>query len=91
MFLGTNHPKGTRGYFQGVLLGGNYLWGNFPGAITQGPIIWRGAVFLGGKSRGQLSGEQLSGHLSLQLQWRTVFFYFEENVRLNSIKKRSEF
>ena len=86
MFLVTNHPKGTRGYFQGVLLGGNYLWGNFPGAITQEPIIWRGVVFLGGKSRGQLSG-----HLSLQLQWRTVFFYFEENVRLNSIKKKSEF
>ena len=50
MFLGTNHPKGTRGHFPGAILsGGNYLWGNFPGAIIQRTI-----------SGGQFSSAQFS-------------------------------
>ena len=50
-----------------ILSGGNYIWGNFPGAIIQGAIIRgayvRGAIFLGGSfPQGQLSGWQLSGY-----------------------------
>ena len=42
--------------FRGILSGGNYLWGNFPGAIIQGAIIC-GAIFREGEqlSKGQFS------------------------------------
>ena len=61
MFLGESFPQGnyvgdksserhSGAISWGKLSGGNYLRDNFPGAITQGAIIWR-----------QLSGGQLSG------------------------------
>ena len=50
MFLGKNHPKGTREQFPGgILSGGSYLWGNFLGAIIQEAII-RGAIIRDGGS-----------------------------------------
>ena len=58
MFLGTNHPKGTKGQFSGDIVrgqfsGSNHPGGNYPGAIflgssCPGEQFSSGAIILGG-------------------------------------------
>ena len=55
MFLGTNHPKGTKGQFSGDIVrgqfsGSNHPGGNYPGQFSSGVVV-RGDNF----PQGQLS------------------------------------
>ena len=74
MFLRGSFPRGnclgnksserqfsSGAFFRWILSGGNYVWGNFPGAIIQDP----GDNYPGGNFPcGQFPGGQLSGEQS---------------------------
>ena len=54
MFLGTNHPKGTRGHFPGAIVsGGNYRGGNFPGANYTRVNSPRAQIYTNGEFKGK--------------------------------------
>ena len=93
MFLGGSFPRGncigdksserqfsSRAISRGILSGGSYLWGNFPGAIIQGTTI-RGQFSLGTIVRAQFSGAQFSSGAIVRTPYRLLSWHIRFEKR----------